>query len=587
MWYNKRKMNDEAQKKRLKILKWGLFLVAGVIVVRLFVIQIIQKGEWVAKAEAQHTLENTIKAKRGEIYMMDGSEPVAVVMNEQVWTVILDPMVADEEELNRTVFTEEMKPYLTVANAAEVVKDRTRRYFVVARNVPRKQAQALREKGVTGMYLQENTKRVYPEGTLAARLLGFVNEEGEGQYGVEGSLDGVLAGTDGRLKTIADVNNVALSIGKDNVRVPAVDGKNVVLTVDRNIQAKVEEILKRKLEEFGKDHGSVVVMNPRNGEVMAMVDLPTYDPANYGNVEDASVYVNGSVMDPYAPASVCKAFTFAAGIEEGVMTAESTYYNTDTIIVDGWPISNATTMGDGVLSMQTALNYSLNVGSTQVLRWLGGEQNINEKGRKILYDYYVNHFGLGKATGIELFESEGLVNDPVEGDGRDSLYANMTFGYGLLATMMQVASGYSALVNGGEYYTPTIVKGYIDEDGKFEEKEKSGAAWRAISESTSAQMRQMLWGTRSWWRTTGDDPEGYYIGGKTGTAEVLRDGAYSSETVATYAGFGGATGEMPEYLVMLRLWKDGTVASGQGEALPIFTEISQYLIDYLKIKPGA
>lgn len=570
--------------KRLKFLKVVLYAIVGVIAVRLFQVQILEKGKWVAKAEAQHTLENKIPAKRGEIYMMDGSEAVAVVMNEKVYTVIVDPFTADEAELQKELFVEEYKSYLT-AEIAEVFKDRTRRYFVVAKNVPREKAVKLREKGLAGIYMQENTKRVYPEGTMAARLLGFVNADGEGQYGVEGSLNEELKGKDGMLKTVADVNNVALSIGDRNVKVPAEDGKNVVLTVDRNIQTRVEQILQSKLNEYGKDHGSVVVMNPRNGEVLAMVDLPGYDPANYGDVEDASVYVNGSVMDPYAPASVCKAFTFAAGIEEGVMNAQSTYYNTDTIYVDGWPISNASSMGDGILTMQTALNYSLNVGSTQVLRWLGGEQNINEKGRKILYDYYVNHFGLGKATGIELFESEGLVNDPVEGDGRDSLYANMTFGYGLLATMMQVASGYSALVNGGEYYAPTIVKGYM-ENGKLVEKEKSGPAWRAISEDTSRQMREMLWGTRSWWRTTGDDAPGYFIGGKTGTAEVLRDGAYSSETVATYAGFGGATGELPRYLVMLRLWKDGTVASGQGEALPIFTEISKYLIDYLKIKPG-
>jgi len=483
------------------------------------------------------------------------------------------------------VFTEDLKPYINV-ELSDVLKDRTRRYYIVAKNVPREKALKLQEEGVTGLWMQENAKRVYPEGMMAARLLGFVNADGEGQYGVEGSLNTELAGVDGRLKTIADVNNVALSIGDANIRVPAQDGKNVVLTVDRNIQAKMEEILQRKLDEFGKDHGSVLVMNPRNGEVLAMVDLPGYDPADYGNVSGADVYVNGVVKDPYFPASVCKGFAFAAGIEEGVMTAQSTYYNTDTVYIDGWPISNATSMGSGMLTMQTALNYSLNVGSIQVLKWLGGEQNINEKGRKILYDYYVNHFGLGQATGIELFESEGLINDPVEGDGRDSLYANMTFGYGLLATMIQVASGYSAMVNGGEYYTPTIVKGYM-ENGVLVEKEKQGPVRRAVSESTSAQMREMLWGTRSWWRTTGDDPAGYYIGGKTGTAEMLRDGTYSSgDTVATYVGFGGATGEMPEYLVMLRLWKDGTQASGQGEALPIFTEISKYLIDYLKIKPG-
>ena len=575
-------MND----KRLKFLKTMLYVVAGVIVMRLFQIQILQKSQWVAKAEAQHTLENTIPAKRGEIYMMDGSEPVRVVMNEKAYKMILDPMVVNEEELKATIFTEEMKPYLAVDSAVEILADRTRRYLVVARNVPRDLALKIRDKGVTGLYMQEVTKRVYPEGTLGARLLGFVNEDGVGQYGVEGSLNKELSGVDGRLKTIADVNNVALSIGKDNVRVPAVDGKNVVLTIDRNIQAKAEEILAEKLEEYDKDHGSVLVMNPRNGEVLAMVDLPGYDPANYGKVEDASLFVNGALMDPYAPASVCKGFTFAAGIEEGVMTAESTYYNTDTVYVDGWPIHNASPMGDGPLSIQTAFNYSLNVGSIQALKWLGGEDEINEKGRKILYDYYVNHFGLGKATGIELYEAPGLIEDPIEGDGRNSTYAGMTFGYNLSATMIQVASGYASMINGGEYYTPTIVKGYVDADGKFEKKEAAEPVRRTLSEDTSRQMREMLYGTRSWWRTTGDDPSGYYIGGKTGTAEVIRDGGYTNDTVATYVGFGGAEGEMPEYLVMLRLWKDGTQASGQGEALPTFTELSKYLIDYLKIKPG-
>lgn len=571
--------------KRLKFLKITLYVIVAIILVRLFQIQIIQKNDWVAKAEAQHTLENTIKAKRGQIYMMDGSEPVAVVMNEQVYTVIVDPMTAKEEEIKETIFTEDLKDNLTT-EIDKVFEDKTRRYFIVAKNVSRKNAKKIQESNPTGVWLQERTKRVYPEKEMASRLLGFVNEDGEGQYGVEGSLNEALSGKDGMLKTVADVNNVALSIGKDNVKIPAVDGEDVVLTVDRNIQSKVEEIVADMMEEKGKDNASALVMNPRNGEILAMVDLPGYDPANYGKVKDASVYVNGVLNDPYEPASVCKAFTFAAGIEEGVMDADTEYYNQDTIYIDGWPISNASKNGDGMRSMQYALNWSLNVGSIQVLKWLGGDaDNINETGRKKLYDYYVNRFGLGRETGIELYEAEGLINDPVEGYGRDSLYANMTFGQNMLVTMIQVTSGYAALINGGEYYTPTIVKGHM-EDGELVEKEKAGPVRRVISEETSKEMRDMLYGTREtgWY---GEDPEGYSIGGKTGTAQVIRDGAYvMDESVATYIGFGGATGEMPEYLVMVRIWEDGELSDAMKEAEPMFKEISEYLIDYLKIKPG-
>ena len=576
--------------KRLKFLKIMLYTVVGIILVRLFTIQIIQKGEWVAKAEAQHTMENTIKAKRGEIYMMDGSDPTVVVMNEQVYTIVIDPMTVDEEELKETIFTEELKDNLTIS-IEEVMENRSRRYMIVAKNVSREQAKKIEAKDPTGVWLQGNTKRVYPEGTLAARLLGFVNEDGEGQYGVEGSLDTELAGKDGMLKTVADVNHVALSIGNDNIKIAAEDGKNVVLSVDRNIQANVEKILARKMQEYGKDQASALVMNPRDGTVLAMVNLPGYDPADYGNVEGAEVYVNRVTSDPYEPASVCKGFTFATGIDLGALNAQTTFYNNGYEVIDGWMIKNSTYGRSDLLgtrTIQDAFDWSLNTGSIYALKLIGGDATqINEKGRKILYDYFVNHFGLGQETGIELFESKGLINDPVEGDGRDSMYANMTFGQNLMVTMIQVDSGYASLINGGEYYTPTIVKGYM-ENGKLVEKEKAGPVRRTVKEETSAQMREMLWGTRASQRSWGVDKGGYYIGGKTGTAQVIRDGAYSmDEWVATYIGFGGASGQMPEYLAMVRIWKDGETTGAEQYALPIFNEISNYLIDYLKIKPGA
>ena len=574
----------------MKFFKYALYAVVAVILARLFQIQILQKETWVAKAEAQHTLENTIKAKRGEIFMMDGEEPVAVVMNEKVYTVIVDPMTAEEEEIREVLYNDNVVKFTTF-EIEDVFSDRTRRYFVAAKNVPRELAKKIQEVEPKGVYLQETTKRVYPEGTMAARLLGFVNVDGEGQYGVEAAMDEELKGKDGLLKTVADINHVALSIGNANVKIAAEDGKDVVLTVDRNIQAGVEKILAQKMAEFGKDQASALVMDPRNGEVLAMANLPSYDPADYGNVEGAEVYVNRVTSDPYEPASVCKGFTFATAIELGAITPETVFYNKGYEIVDGWTIKNSTwDRADllGPTSIQNAFNWSLNTGSMFALRKLGGDETaINEKGRKILYDYYVNHFGLGKLTGIELFESKGLINDPVEGDGRDSLYANMTFGQNLLVTMIQVASGYSAMINGGEYYRPYIVKGYM-ENGKLVPVEHEGAAWRAVSENTSATMREMLWGTRSLMRTSGVDPVGYYIGGKTGTAQVIRNGAYSmDEWVATYIGFGGAEGQMPEYLVMVRIWKDGETTGAEQYAQPVFNEISNFLIDYLKIKPGA
>lgn len=569
------------------MLRVGLLMVMAVIVVRLFDIQILQHAEWVEKAAAQQTKLNVLKATRGEIYMMDGDEPTAVVMNATVYTVIVDPMLAEQEEAEKV-----LEPLLGDKRTAEwndVFADKKLRYYVVGKDVERKVAEKIAEAELEGVWLQANTKRVYPEGELAATVLGFVNADGQGQYGVEGALDATLAGKDGLLKTVKDVNNVALSIGDDNIKIPAVDGEDVVLSIDKNLQYHVEKILQKKSGELGFKNLSAVVLDPNNGQVLAMANIPGYNPADYGNVESAEAYINHVVEDPYEPASVCKTFTFATGLEYGVMSPSKTFMNENVTYVDGWPIKNSTQKAEllGAVDMQTTLNWSLNTGSTQVLRWLGGsETEITAEGKARLYDYYHNHFGLGVATGIELYENPGKVYAPDEVEyGVDSTYANMTFGQNMQVTMMSVASAYASIINGGKYYTPTVVAGKMA-NGEFVPAEKRAAVRQTVSAETSATMREMLYNTRRSMRAAGVDPAGYYVGGKTGTAQVIRDGAYSlDETVATYVGFGGAEGELPQYLIMVRVWENGKKAGGEAQAQPVFNELKNHVQDYLKIKP--
>lgn len=559
----------------------------AVIVVRLFFIQIVQHDEWTEKAAAQQTLQNVIPAKRGEIYMMDGSEPVAVVMNATVYTVIVDPMLANPEVLEK-----ELSPILgdkQLAKWEDVFADRTRRYYVVAKNVERKVAEKIAEADFGGVWLQSNTKRVYPEGELAANVLGFVNAEGAGQYGIEGALNDALSGEDGMLKTVKDINNVALSIGDDNVKIPAKDGKNVVLTIDKTLQYNVEKILERKSGELGFKNMSAIVMDPNSGKVLAMANYPGYDPADYGNVESATAYINHVVEDPFEPASVCKTFTFAAATDLGLMTPAKTFVNYGEVTIDGWPIRNAE-QGSYLLgeqTMQTAFNYSLNTGSTQALRWMGGsETEITQQGRERLYEYYYNRFGLGHYTGIELVESPGSLVEPnADMYGLASTYANMTFGQNMQSTMIQVAAAVASVVNGGKYYTPTVVAGEMV-NGEFIAKEKQEPARQVISEETSTLMREMFYNTRRAWRQNGTDKEGYYVGGKTGTAQVIKDGAYSmDETQATYVGMGGTEGELPSYLIMVRVWEEGKLAGGQEHALPLFNDLKNYVQDYLRVQP--
>ncbi|MBQ3305854.1 penicillin-binding protein 2 [Candidatus Saccharibacteria bacterium] len=569
---------------RIKLLRYGLLIAVGIIAVRLFVIQIFQHDEWVARAEAEHTSQNTIIAKRGEIYMMEGDEPVPVVLNKAGWMVIVDPKVANEEKTERAI--SEIAGDKVVAKWEDVFKDKTRRYYVVARNVEREQVKKLKEKKLAGVYYQEGNSRVYPEGEMASGLLGFVNAEGKGQYGVEGSLNDQLGGKNGLLKTITDVNNVALSIGDDNVRIPAEDGKNVVLTIDRTLQRKVEKKLAEYLSTSKANHASAVVMDPRNGKVLTMATIPNYEPEKYAEVKDGNLFLNQIVDVAYEPASICKTFTFAAAVEEGVMTPETTYNNTGEITVDGWPIKNAHSGQLGVISMQTALNYSLNTGSMTALMLLGGSKSeITKTGREKLFDYYYNHFGLGQATGFELSESTGLIQEPNKGYGLNSRYANMTFGQNINLTPLQVAAAFSSLINGGEYYAPTIIAGEM-KDGKFVKAEEKKSVRRTVTEKTSETMRAMIWGTRGLQRLYGIDKPGYYIGGKTGTAQGIKDGAYTfDETTGSYVGFGGRDGELPEYVIMVKIWEGGQTLEGTADALPLFNLLSDTVIDHLKIKP--
>ena len=590
---------------RIKILRYLTLAALGIITARLFVIQIFEHDMWVAKANDQHTLLETITARRGEIYMMDGGEPVAVVMNQTVYQIIIDPAVTPKDELAQ-VLSEHAKDYLT-ADLDEVYNIEGLRYYVVARGVPYSNATKIAEAGLPSVWLKEGNARVYPEGEMASTLLGFVNADGVGQYGVEGSLNTLLSGKDGLLKTISDVNNVALSIGNDNIKIPATDGADVVLSVDRGLEHGVEEIAAAALETSAATNAAVLVMDPNTSEILAMTTLPNYNPASYGTVTDASAYINQVTEVPYEPASICKNFTYSAALNEGKMTPDTTYFNEHFVYVDGWKIENAEQRASlyGEMTMRRALYWSLNTGSIYALKLLGDDpNNINEKGRELLFNYYYNKFRLGNPTGFELAEAEGFIPDPNEGWGRDSTYANMTFGQNLGITMLQTATAFSSVINGGTWRTPSIIKGILKDgvvvpvsgEGTGAAEVAEGSAYdfpdkiadKILTDETSATMREMLIGNRDYKVTSGIDRAGYAIGGKSGTAQVISNGAYDasfSELVGSYIGFVGPSGKKPQYVIMVKMWGAGQ-SIGSGDAMNLFDSLQNYLIDYYKIKPG-
>lgn len=583
-------MKVKQMRKRTDLIRVLLALCFILIVARMYDLQIISHQKYVDLAMSQQTMQNTIFAKRGEIYMMDGDNTTPVVMNEKVYTISVDPFLlrskGGQELKEDEAKIDQLVQGYAVNTWDKVFANEASRYAVIAKNVPYERAKQIKEAKITGVYAQGSTKRVYPEGDLAAQVLGFVNADGKGQYGIEGSLNKELTGVNGILKTVKDVNNIPLTIGKNNVRVPAQDGKNVVLSIDRNIQKKTEDAIKATIEKFHVTNASAVVMNPRNGQILAMAGTPTYNPAEYAKVTDARAFQTDVTMSAFNPASVCKTFALAAAIDSGVMTPETTYKNTDLVTIDGWPIQNAIKGHTGNISMQEVLTYSLNTGSIQALRLLGGsETEITYQGKEKLYDYYYNRFGLGKYTGIELAESKGTVIPPTDIDGTNARYANMTFGQSLDLTMIQVATAFSAVVNGGDYYTPTVVAGEI-KNGEFVRDVLKERDHQAIESSTSETMRKMLHTARLVFPNVKYYDEGVYVGGKTGTAQVVKNGKYTfDETIATYIGYGARSEtDYPEYVIMTKVLEDNRRLDGGMNAKPIFDEISQFMVNYLKMR---
>lgn len=583
-------MKVKQMRKRTDLIRVLLALCFILIVARMYDLQIISHQKYVDLAMSQQTMQNTIFAKRGEIYMMDGDNTTPVVMNEKVYTISVDPFLlrskGGQELKEDEAKIDQLVQGYAVNTWDKVFANEASRYAVIAKNVPYERAKQIKEAKITGVYAQGSTKRVYPEGDLAAQVLGFVNADGKGQYGIEGSLNKELTGVNGILKTVKDVNNIPLTIGKNNVRVPAQDGKNVVLSIDRNIQKKTENAIKATIEKFHVTNASAVVMNPRNGQILAMAGTPTYNPAEYAKVTDARAFQTDVTMSAFNPASVCKTFALAAAVDSGVMTPETTYNNTDLVTIDGWPIQNAIKGHTGNISMQEVLTYSLNTGSIQALRLLGGsETEITYQGKEKLYDYYYNRFGLGKYTGIELAESKGTVIPPTDIDGTNARYANMTFGQSLDLTMIQVATAFSAVVNGGDYYTPTLVAGEI-KNGEFVRDTLKERDHQAIESSTSETMRKMLHTARLVFPNVKYYDEGVYVGGKTGTAQVVKNGKYTfDETIATYIGYGARSEtDYPEYVIMTKVWEDNRRLDGGMNAKPIFDEISQFMVNYLKMR---
>lgn len=569
--------------RRLHIWYALLMLVAAIFVARLFYLQVIRHDYYQKQARSGQLKEYTVQPERGVIEAHDGEAIVPIVLNEKLYTVFADPKYITDAE----TYADKVADIIG-GDRAEYTKQMQRddtRYVVLAKRLPKTSKTKLDNLELKGLGTREESYRTYPQGILAAQVLGFVDAEGKGRYGIEEALNTALSGKPGLLKAITDASGIPLVANEDNVQIEPQAGQRTVLTIDVTMQRQLEDILKQGIENAKSQSGSAIIMDPNTGAVKAVANYPSFDPANYFKQEDARAFSNAAFSSPLEPGSVMKPLTAAAALNLGVVSRETTYYDPGFARVDGATITNVEEVaGAGTRSVTDILQKSLNTGATYLLRQMGGG-DINEKARTTWHDYMVNKYGFGTQTGIEGFEAEGIIPDPINGDGLNIQYANSSFGQGMTATPLQLAAALSAVVNGGTYYQPHLVEKTTHADGTVVKKGKKIVRTGIVQPQVSETIRDLLtivaaYNNRPALR------EGFQVGGKTGTAQVAKPGGgyYDDRYNGMYMGYVGA--DKPYYVIVVRVNEpkiDGY--AGSRAAAPIFASLSNMLIDTFGLQP--
>lgn len=518
------------------------------------------------------------------------------------------------------------------------------RYEVIMKKVEPEKSRVLREimakdredhpaeEHFVGIGFQEEYYRYYPEQSLAANLLGFVDKAGNGQYGIEETFDTQLKGKAGIFKAKVDSIGRQITVGESIIQ-PAVDGQDILLTIDRTVQLEVERILKASVEKYRANAGQVVIIDPQTSKVIAMAHYPTFDPNNYGEAFDlvdvdftaeeiesllpvdeetddqfyfyrnwdthdryevfkdteegkapvyqryvnffgAEVYQNKIVASIYEPGSVFKSVTMASAIDDGDVTPNHTFYESGPIEVDEFKIHNSTDDYRGLQTMTNVLEQSSNVGMAYVAKKIG---------RNLFYNYMMR-FGFGERTGIEFdYEQAGHIEYFTE--WADSELVTHAFGQGIAVTPLQMANAYAALANGGMLMQPYIVAATREANGKTHYTEPL-IINQAISEESSNTITAMLVSAVENGVANKAQVDGHYIAGKTGTSQTYKHGQPlhgPGTTITSFGGYGPI--DDPRFVVLVKLDNPRTSEWGAETAAPVFKDIATFLFGYYNIPP--
>lgn len=563
-----------------------LYLAGAVVIIRLFFLMILQHDFYVALAAGTQEVYAQLFPERGEVFIQDSrtKEEFPLAINRDYFLVYADTREIEHQEtipdiaktLTDVLKFDEAKSVTVLAQ----LQKQNDPYEPIAEKVDEAMVETLRSKELPGIGFIRKSYRYYPENTLAAPVVGFVGKtqdsEGRdvGQYGVEGYWQEQLAGKGGFLEGARSAIGGWIPLAGRSF-VPAEEGADIRLTLDRAIQFTACERLRRGMEEYGATSASLVIMQPYTGAILAMCSLPDFDPNNYGDVSDITAYNNTTIFTPYEPGSIVKPLTMAVAVQEGLVSPETTFY--DSGAREGLcakSIRNADLKSYNTQTMNGVLENSINTGMVFVVEKIG----------KFRFREYLEKFGFGVEEGIELdTEVSGTIDSLSEnkGDKLDCYTATASFGQGITATPLQMVTAFSAIANGGTLMKPYIVERIEYTDGRIEETRPTPIR-PVLSSRTTALVSGMMVNVIDRGHGKQAKIPGYYIAGKTGTAQIPGPGGYTAETNHSFVGF--APVDDPKFVMIVKFEKPRRKYA-ESTAVPVFHDIAEFLLQYYQVPP--
>tara|TARA_Y100000310_G_scaffold345070_1_gene461591 strand:+ start:8862 stop:10538 length:1677 start_codon:yes stop_codon:yes gene_type:complete len=550
---------------RIPLIIFFLFVFGGGLVARLAYLQIFNHGFYRALAQGQQTLPNVATGERGDIFFTDKDDAVyTLATNQELPFVFVTPLEVEDTETT----AKELAQILTIPEEDLMKKLLKQDSFfeVVKKQIASEEEAALNALGLPGIYIQKETLRIYPQGELASRTLGFVNQEGKGQYGVEKYYQKLLEGKEGLKKTIRNVAGYLLSGTKDTLQ----HGEDLHLTIDFHIQSMAETLLEKANKLHNIEEGTIIVIESSTGKVLALANYPTFNPNSYSEVENLKVFQNPAVESIFEPGSVFKALTMASAIDAGAVNPNTTYMDKGIVRIGGYKILNYDERIWGERSMTEVLEFSINTGAVYAEQQLGHKKFLE----------YLEKFGIFEPTNIDIAGEIYSANKELK-KGYEITYATASFGQGIEMTPLQMVRAFSALANQGRMITPYLVE------------KPTVLSEAVISQRTASQITSMLVSVVENGFAKAARIPGYYLAGKTGTAQIswsalgiskpeYADTAYSDKTIQSFIGYAPAF--QPRFLALVKLNNPET-KTAEYSAVPIFKELVKYIIDYYEIPP--